>query len=468
MSRVDYADPLAPAPSFGVPQTTEPDRGNPRAVRAVRIATIPFGISIVAHFIFFVAYWLPETDSRWQDWWLNQLAPLASQYLSSGGEPISGLQEESTGIAAVLLLILSVLILWMARSHYWVARTWIWAPVLAGAATCVVTIALLAANQNLGGTWVSVVLMICWVAAAAWAAWLSMIVDIDSLPPRGRLSGLAILIAYAVLGAPPTAVGRLLFAPELREVAAELQNNTERFRTAALAFPAILWLYLAGVLAGVVVWLLYQLLPPRRGRRSINVTLALVASFIALLALGVLVARPEALQLTDRLRTESPIDRLRSACGSWIVDPAAPIKKTVVIEDHSDCRQLITYEGYVEREMQMLPEPLAGVRANTPEGVSIRSRLIAARYGNMLVIVSSGEEDGKATTVRGLLLSDGIQVWQWRCESPTSLTLRFAGVQVQDDPSRGYITLPGETQAVVVGCPAMLKHLDPRTGLGKP
>jgi|SRR5215211_5292345 len=471
MSRVEYADPLAPAPSFGVPEAPDPNRTQPRAIRAVRLATIPFAISVVAHLVLFVAYWVPETNRFGpREWWLAQLAPLSSKYLVAGGESLTPLHDNSSGIAAVLLLIFSLLILWMARSRYWVARTWIWAPVLAGAAVCVVTIALLAANDTLRFTWVSVFLMICWVAAAGSAAWLSMLVDVDSLPVKGHRSGLLILIAYAVLGAPPTAVGRFLFAAELRDVAAELQfNSIPSLRTAALALPANLWIYLSGVLAGIVLWLAYQLVPPRRDRRTITLAAALVGSLILLLAFGALVTRPAALQQTERLTTESPVDRLRITCAAWVLDSGAAVEHTVVI-DAWDCQRLTTYEGYFQRDLYMIPEALRNVTVRTPEGVPIRSNLIAARYGNILVVATRNAEgnDNRATAVRGLLLPAGVQVWQWSCQVPMDLTLRFAGVPSGDNPDRGYITMAGEGPGVVVGCPTILKQVDPRTGLGRP
>lgn len=468
MSRVDYADPLAPAPRFGLPEASDPHRIDPRAVRAVRYATIPFAISVGAHFVFFLAYWLPELRGPGPSWWLQQLAPLSSKYLVSGGEPLTELQEDSPGIAAALLLILSLLILWMTRSRHWMARTWISAPVLAGAAVCVVTIALLAVQHSLGDFWLSVLLMICWAGAAGMAAWLSLVVDVDASPAKGHRSGLAILITFILLGAPPTAVGRLLFAPELRQAAEDLQQSTEALHNEALALPANFWVYLTGVLVGLVVWLSYQIVPPRRDRRTGTLAAALVGSLITLLVLGALVTRPAALAQTQRIYTESPSDRLGRTCGTWIVDPAAPVERTVVIAG-SGCRELTSYEGYIEREMQVFPDTLANLNARTPEGVPIRSQLISARYDRMLVVVSSDQEDHRATTVRGILLSGSIQVWQWSCASPTDLTVRFAAVPgvAEDDSDQGYITLPGETSSVVVGCPNLLKHLDPRTGLGK-
>ncbi len=468
MSRLEYADPQAPAPSFGVPEAVDPAGNEPRALRAVRIATIPFVISAGAHFVFFLAFWVPES-SRFppQPWWLNQLAPLSSKYLVSGGMAMSELQANDPGIAAALLLILSVLILWMARSGYWVARTWIWAPVLAGAAVCVVELALLAANEELSLVWVSVFLMICWVGSAGWAAWLSMLVDIDAVPAKGHRSGVLILLAYVLLGAPPTAVGRMLFGHDLRAVAYDLQQNTVALRTAALALPANLWIYLSGVLAGVVLWLTYQLVPPRRDRRTIALAGAFVAALIVLLVFGAFVTGPAASERAYQLRYRSPVEELGSTCGKWVADPAATVQHTLAI-DQSDCRRVTTYEGYIQREMQIIPETLTGVRVNTPEGVLIQSKLVAAKYDNVVVVATRNPGgDYRATAVRGWLLSDGIQVWQWSCPTPTDLTLRFARVPGGDDAYRGYITLRGETSSVVVGCPAIVKRLDPHTGLGK-
>jgi hypothetical protein len=63
-------------------------------------------------------------------------------------------------------------------------------------------------------------------------------------------------------------------------------------------------------------------------------------------------------------------------------------------------------------------------------------------------------------------LTDGAQVWKWSCPDKTQLTLRFAGVPTGDDTAKGYLTMEGEPRSVVVGCPQIVKHLDPRTGLG--
>jgi hypothetical protein len=464
MSRVEYADPQAPAPSFGVPDTWEPRPSSPHATRAALASTVPLTISIVVFAVFIICYWLPET-SRFagRDWLLTQLSPLDSRYLTSAGQPLVDIQYNQLGISGFLLLIFGTLIFWMARTRYWMARMWIWAPVLAGAAVCVATAAVLAIRNDLSRTSLSVILMIVWVAAAVAAAWLSMVVDVESLPPKSHGSGLLILAVFIVLGVPATAVGRLFFAPEVREVAAELQNNAE-LQTAALGLPENALIYFSGVMVGVVAWLAYQVYPVRRNRRTAVLAGGLVGSLIFTLILGALVTNPAASEQVERLRTESPEDDLRS-CDSWIIDPTAAVKETVVI-DEAGCSRMIRYAGYIQQDLSYVPEPLSPINAKTPEGVQIQSDVVSARYDNMVVLATSTEGDSRASAVRGLRLSDGAQVWKWSCAEGTVLTLRFAGVPTGDDPAKGYITIAGEPRSVVVGCPQLLKHLDPLTGLG--
>ena len=98
--------------------------------------------------------------------------------------------------------------------------------------------------------------------------------------------------------------------------------------------------------------------------------------------------------------------------------------------------------------------------------MQIQSDVVSARYDNMVVVATSTEGDSRASAVRGLRLSDGAQVWKWSCPERTELTLRFAGVPTGDDTAKGYVTMAGEPRSVVVGCPQLIKHLDPRTGLG--
>ena len=466
MSRVEYADPQAPAPSFGVPDAWEPRPSSPQALRAALASMTPLAISIFVFAVFAICYWLPETNRfAGRDRLLTQLSPLVSKYLTSGGESLVDIQVNQVGIGGFLLLIFGLLIFWMARSRYWMARMWIWAPVLAGAAVCVATTAVLAVRNELSSTSLSLILMIVWVGAGAAAAWLSMVVDVESLPPKSHGSGLLILAVFIVLGVPATAVGRLLFARDVRQVAAELQDNAApELHTAALSLPENALIYFSGALVGVVAWLAYQIFPVRRDRRTAVLTGALAGSLIFTLILVAFVTRPAASDQVHRLQTESPKGDLR-ACDWWIIDSTAPVKETVAV-DQDDCRRLIRYAGYVQQDLTYLEGPLSPIIAKTPEGAQIQSKVVSARYDNMLVVATSTEGDSRASAVRGLRLADGAEVWKWSCPDLPQLRLRFAGVPTGDDAANGYLTLPGEPRSVVVGCPQVIKHLDPRTGMG--
>jgi hypothetical protein len=204
--------------------------------------------------------------------------------------------------------------------------------------------------------------------------------------------------------------------------------------------------------------------PVRRDRRTAVLAGGLVGSLIFTLILGAFVTRPAASAQVERLRSDSPREDLRS-CASWIIDPTAAVEETVAIDD-TDCSRMIRYAGYIQQDLRLISDPLSPINAKTPEGVQIQSDPVSARYDNMVVVATSTEGDSRASGVRGLRLSDGAQVWKWSCPEPTELTLRFAGVPTGDDAAKGYVTMAGEPRSVVVGCPQLIKHLDPRTGLG--
>ena len=49
---------------------------------------MPFSIALTVHLFFLLQYWLPETANfPNSQWWMTQLAPLASPWLTSRGEP---------------------------------------------------------------------------------------------------------------------------------------------------------------------------------------------------------------------------------------------------------------------------------------------------------------------------------------------------------------------------------------------
>ena len=66
-------------------------------------------------------------------------------------------------------------------------------------------------------TLVGVALLIIWVWSAGYAALHGFLDNLAPLPPKTWHSGLPVLAAYAIIGPAPTAVGRWLFAPELRD-----------------------------------------------------------------------------------------------------------------------------------------------------------------------------------------------------------------------------------------------------------
>jgi hypothetical protein len=427
---------------------------------------VPAAICVGVNFIFFIMYWIPETSHfPGRSGLLTALSPLASKYLASGGTAIVDLQHEQLGLSAILLLICSLLIAWAARTRYWLARVWLPAPVLLGWIVCIVTISILAHRNQVNSCLLSVVLMIIWAVAAGAAGWWTMAIDVDSLPPKTYRSGLVVLGAYAILGAPATAVGRWLVAPELREVANTLQGNQVAMRTAALGLPANAWIYVSGVLAGLTIWLAYQLLPARRDFRSVLIGTALAGSLVLTLAFGWLVAAPSALTQTKRITTESPLDHIAFTCGSWIADPAATVQHTLVIDGLS-CRRLTVYEGYRQIRTETLTGSVSPLAVRTPEGMAIDSGLVSARYEAILVIAMSNRLDGHADRLLGLQLLDGSHTWEFGCGELGDLTVRFAGVPGGDHAGLGHTTMPNEVPSVVVGCPAKLRYLDPGTGTG--
>jgi hypothetical protein len=466
MSQITYADPAAPAPDLGVPQAPRTETDQLRVRRAMVTSIIPAAICLCVNFIFFIVYWVPET-SRFpgRSGVLTALSPLTSKYLASGGTEIVGLQHEQLGLSAILLLITSLLIAWAARTRYWLARVWLPGPVLLGWIVCIVTIAILVHRNQVRSCLLAVVLMIIWAVAAGAAGWWTMAIDVDSLPPKSFRSGLVVLAAYAILGAPATAVGRWLFAPELRGVANTLRDNQVAMRTAALGLPANAWVYLSGLLVGVTIWLAYQLIPPRRDFRSYVAGAGLVASLVLTAVFGWSVAGPSAVAQAKRIATDSPAGHLSFTCGVWIADPAAAVKHTLVIDGLS-CRRLTVYQGYHQVGTETLPGSVSPIEVRTPEAVSIDSGLVSARYEATLAIAMSRRRDGHADWILGLHLLDGSKAWEFGCGNLGELTVRFAGVPGGDHPGMGQVTLPNEVPSVVVGCPVLLKRLDPATGIG--
>jgi hypothetical protein len=136
-----------------------------------------------------------------------------------------------------------------------------------------------------------------------------------------------------------------------------------------------------------------------------------------------------------------------------------------VIDDFN-CTRVTVYQGYVQLTSRRMAESASPVIVGTPEGQQINNRVVAAQYGGVLAVVVSNRRDGQATSVIGLQMADGSRIWQYQCDQGGKLTVRFAGVPGGDHPGLGQLTLSGEGTAVAVGCPTLMKHLNPATGLG--
>ena len=264
-------------------------------------------------------------------------------------------------------------------------------------------------------------LLIVWFVAAAFATVGKIF---DAPPPVGArrgATGLPLLAAYAMIGPVPTAVGRWLFAPELRDAAAGLQGNEVALRLAALWTP--------------VTGLLLPVRGDRRHRRLDGL------SVVAAAGTGRRAEpRPGRAADADRAAGLADLDR-RSANGSASSSTASPQERgafplrilgasanrtrlgsrqpaeTVAISGFS-CKTVTTYQGYRQVASQNVPATLSPVRAQTPEGAEISGRFVAAQYDDVIVVAGSDRLSSEADQVFGLGVRDGSQRWHFQCGSP--------------------------------------------------
>ena len=81
----------------------------------------------------------------------------------------------------------------------------------------------------------------------------------------------------------------------------------------------------------------------------------------------------------------------------------------------------------------------------------------------MVVVAGTDRLDRAPTSLLGLRITDGKQMWRLPCVD--GLTVRFAMVEPNDDPVKGHITEEGETvPQVLVGCDGKVRSIDPQTG----
>jgi hypothetical protein len=467
VTKITYTNPRAARPDVGSlgPSTAERAEDS----RKIRMAaTIPLVISLGAQWVFFIHYWIPETSAfPAHELWLTQLSPLASAALTSGGQPQVPAQNGQWGLPALVLLVCAFALFWLSRTPHWLGRTAMLAPAALGLVAALASVIALAVKGEVRSTVVGVALLITWVWSAGYAALHGFLDNLAPLPPKTWHSGLPVLAAYAIIGPAPTAVGRCLFAPELRDAALALQNNTVALRLAALWTGSTVLLYLCGLLIGVAVWVAYQAWPPRRDRAFIGRCLIVVGILIVTGAIG-WPATALADKRVDQLTYASPADDIHFTCGSWILDQPTPVTqqrepvKTLVISGFT-CQTVTAYSGYQQLSTHTLPVSLSPVIAYTPEGAKISGRIVAAQYGDVIVVAGTNRYDGRSNELLGLGVTDSAELWRYSCPDG-ALGVRFANVPGGDNPAQGHITQGEVAPEVVASCGGQIVRINPMTG----
>lgn len=468
MSKIAYSNPLATRPDVGSLGSAAPESAeDSRKIR--HAATVPLIISLGAQWVFFIHYWIPETTAfPASNLWLTQLAPLASVALTSEGQPQVGAQNGQWGLPALVLLVCAFALFWLSRTRHWLGRTAMLAPAALGLVAALTIVIGLAARGSLSTSLVGVLLLFTWVFSAGYAALHGFLDNLGPLPVKTWHSGLPVLIAYAIIIPAPIAVGRSLFAPAMRDAAARLQDNTVALRLAALWTPSTVLLYLTGLLIGVAVWVAYQAWPPRREMAFVGRALIVIGILIITAAVG-WPATIMANKRVNELTYASPADEVHFTCGAWILDQPSTVSpqqepaKTLVISGFT-CHTVTAYAGYQQLSTHSLAVSLSPVIGHTPEGARISGRIVAAQYGDVLVVAGSDRFDVNANELLGIGLTDSAQLWRYGCAHGAPIGVRFANVPGGDNPAEGHITQGEIPPEVVVTCQGQTVRINPMTG----
>jgi len=473
VTTIGYADAAAPAPTLatvGVPDRPD-DRS--RFVNRVRVVgALPAAICLGAHWLFLVAYWIPETSAfPAHDWWLGQLSPLVAEAVTSAGNPQVGAQAAQLGIGGELLLVASLVLLVLVRHPRLLGHGAALLPAGAGTLVAVVVVLALLAGGQPTGSGLAILLLALWVWAAGYAALCGLLVDVESRRRRRWRDGLVWLTVYAVVAPAPTAIGRALFGPELRDAAATLQGNTVALRLAGLTNGGNLLLYLSGVLLGVVVWAGYQCWPPRRDAATGLRVLVAVAALLSTAAVGG-VATAESRRRADQLRFESPAASIRLGCGSARLERPRPTPTTVptrtLVITGLTCTTVTTFDGYRQLATRSLPFSLAPITVRSPDGRRLSGRVVSAQYGDTLVVAGTGRLDTAADQLLALRVGDASTRWAYSCADRRALRLSFAGVPSGPEPARGRLSGSEQQAEVRAVCGGRTLRFDPATGRTPP
>lgn len=466
MTSLGYAEPEAPAPSLA--PVGVPDRADDRARMVVRVrlaGTLPAVVTVGVHWLFLIAYWIPETSAfPAHDWWLGQLSPLVAETVTSAGSAQVPAQAQQLGLGGELLLVASVALLVLVRHPRLLGHGAPLVPAAAGTAVALVMVLALLVGGRPSASGLAIVLLGVWVWAALYAALCSLLVDVEVRRGRRWGDGVPWLAAYAVVAPAPTAVGRALFGPELRDAAELLSRNTEGFRLAGLTNGGNVLLYLSGVLLGVAVWAAYQCWPPRRDAVTAARVGVAVAALLTTAAVGGL-GTAEARQRADQLRLDSPAASGRFGCGSARLpgQQAGRPARTLVVSGLS-CTTLTTFEGYRQLTTRIVAFSLAPVTARRPDGPRLSGRVVAAQYGDVLVVAGTGRIDTSADRLVAVRVADGSTLWSYPCTDRRALRLQFEGVPGGADPARGRVSGPDRRPRVVTVCGDRRLAFDPVVG----
>jgi len=441
VSQIVYANPAAAPPDLSAVPASPPEVGRRSGPGVV---AVPALISLSVQLVFFLAYWIPETSTFPQrTWWLTQLSPLASPVLTSAGHAQVPAQEVQSGVPGLLLLVFGVAVWLLSRTPHWVGRFATVVPVLGGLLVCVGTWVAYAVSAHARCPVVATALMVGWLAAAAYGSYRGLLSPPPERTAKTRRSGLAVLVAYALVGPLPTAVGRCLFGSELRDAAAGLQGNTTAGRLAGLATGATIGLYVCGVLVGVLVWLFYQCWPVRSWhpgrRRAVAMLVVIVLTGVASWPTMTAAARR-----TTTLMYASPAAEVKFGCGSRVLQTVANSTKTrpteTMVVTGLGCRTVSFFTGYRQTASRTLAV-----------GLSPHGQLVSGQFGSTIVVTQSKRLDGRTTQLTALHTPDGAVQWEYRCPDGKRMSVEF------DEAG----------SSVLVECGDIGLTFDPRSGPGR-
>ena len=472
----------APTPDPELPRAPRRPRDpRERGRGSLRWAWCPALISVSVNAIFLIAWWAPEFgEFAGRDAILAQVWPLASAELTSGGQPVIPQQAGHLGLLAALMLVTSIALPFQARSSKRPVRVFgPTATVYVGALTWLVTLIQALGSTSPNQAWLGLLLLSAWVATAAITVWRSRFVAVADLPKRRLRVGWLVAV-FALLFPLPLALGRALFAPEAGNAARELLASDPTQKFALLATPASWLAYLAGLLVAVVLWALFELVPPYGRvrvpwvrRRPVTVDPLVARIVVAVLSVTalVLVVFPAGeagrAQARQWLSGNPTGDNL--ACATWVQQrPGRPTATLVARGDQ--CRSLVSYAGYTESGNTELAAAINPVKATTPDARAITSRVVSGQYGAVVVVAGTGAIDQAPDELLGVSMDTARTLWSFRCNDDGTMKLRFAGTDptpgatATSQAAAGHVTNPGEKPGVVVACTNQDVRLDPATG----